>query len=463
MSMPTDTSGEPNVAHVSFDEFAPLLTPQWQAQVAKDLKGKGTADQLVWKPFRQYPDVNLAATYLADSELPATAGSIQQLLQNRPAGWAYREMLCLDAGQEAQVVQQALDCLSWGTDQISIWGTASPDYSKLLGQLGKAGVKGVRLYIEAPYGVIEGAADHPYWPNMGGCLVWVPSMTPTYVGETGYLKSLATLLSDYPQVSILADVSGYAEAGASIISQQAIALSILAEWLHRLSDSSIEPKTLVDKIEMHVGLGPNYLLELAGLRALRYNLTQVWRAFGVDVASVQIWARACQAWSTPQDPDTNLLRTTTTALAAIAGGADVMSLPQHSAGVAGRTAEEIDNAMRWARNVSHLLRHEAFMGLVADPAAGSRYLEQATSMIGQAAWDQFQAWEAKGGYLSCYKNQVLQSWVRDEAATNHAEVTNGSTTIVGGNKFRPDSPAAVQLFGQPMPGLDPANFGLIVA
>lgn len=452
----------PTLSPVSnWSDFEPITTEQWQEQVFKDLKGKRTADELRTQPFVQYPEIRLEATYLSDQPLPALSAQIGSVMANKQPGWAYREMLCVDKGAEQQVVEQAKQCLEWGADQIAIWGLAGPDYQKLLGLFGQAGIKNIRLYIEAGYGVIEAVASNPYWANMGGTLVWIPAMTPTYVGETGYLKSLATLLADYEHVSILADVSGYAEAGASLVSQQALAYSILTEWLHRLSDNSIEPRQLAHRLEVHVGMGPDYLQELAGLRALRYGLDQIWKRFGVQSPDVRIWARASQAWFTPNDPDMNLLRATTISLAAAQGGADVLSVPQHNAGLKNRSSQQIDDAMRWARNISHLLKSESYAGLVNDPAAGSRYIEHASSQIANAAWGQFQRWEQLGGYLSCYKNQRIHEHVTAEAKTVISELASGQRIMVGGNKYNIGQNHELAAFGQPVPGLDAANFGLI--
>lgn len=444
-----------------FTEFEPMSTAAWEAQVAKDSKGAVTADGLRWSPFANYPTFSLPATVLADAPNPALTPAIHAALSLKKAGWHYREMLCVDAAQELEVAEQALHCTQWGADSISIWGLAAPDYHKLLTYLGQRGVKGVRLYLEAPYDVVARAAHHPYFSSEGGAVIWVPSMTPSHVGEEGYLKSLGQLMSDLPYVEVLADVSGYAEAGACLITQHAIALSLLTEWIHRLSDNGIPPRVLNDRLEVHIAVGNPYLLELAGLRALRYLVHTVWQYFGVSQPVSRIWARGNQAYATAHDPDNNLLRNTTAALAIAAGSADVMSLPQHNAGVLNRSAQEVEASMRWARNVQHLLKEEAFAAVVHDPAAGSRYLELATSELADVIFAQFQQWEAAGGYLRCYKHQLLQQATLADAKATAEAIAEGKHIVIGANKFAPTSPKEVAVFGQPIPGLPVANFGAL--
>lgn len=448
---------------LSYQDFQGLSTEAWAAQVAKDLKGKLTAEDLSQVPFSTYPDLKLPATLLADSTPSALASHIQAAMSNKKsAGWQYRELLCVDAGQEEAVANQAIACTQWGADSISIWGLAAPDYQKLLTLLGKAQIKGVRLYLEAPYDVVAKAANHHYFQHLGGAVVWVPKLDISHVGEEGYLRSYAQLLSDNAHVEVLADVSGFSEAGANLITEHAAALSIFTEWIHRLSDNGINPRDLVSRMEVHVGVSPQYLLELSGLRALRYLIGKVWEHFGVKDAEVRLWARGSQAFSTPHDPETNLLRNTVMALAIAAGGADVMSLPQHISGGEGVSAQEVEHSMRWSRNIHHLLKEESFAHLTKDAAAGSRYLDEVSARLAEAIWSTFQKWEDYGGYLRCYKHQVIQEASKADAASVSEAIKTGARIVVGANKYAPASPKPYRHYGQPIPGLPAAGFGYMI-
>lgn len=105
-----------------------------------------------------------------------------------------------------------------------------------------------------------------------------------------------------------------------------------------------------------VDIGPSYFDEIARLRAMR--------RLKPDIRLVARTSR----------PDTAnhdyLVRATTEAMAAIIGGCDALIVSPFIDGDA--------LAERLAVNTQHLLREESHFGDVADPAAGSYYIEALT-------------------------------------------------------------------------------------
>ena len=51
--------------------------------------------------------------------------------------------------------------------------------------------------------------------------------------------------------------------------------------------------------------------------------------------------------------------------------------------------EDSDFGKRISRNVQHLLQLESYLDRVADPSAGSYYIEQLTNQIAEAVWQRF--------------------------------------------------------------------------
>jgi methylmalonyl-CoA mutase N-terminal domain/subunit len=80
---------------------------------------------------------------------------------------------------------------------------------------------------------------------------------------------------------------------------------------------------------------------------------------------------------TAYDPQVNLLRATTEAMAAIIGGCDALIVGPFTE--ARGAADEL--AERLALNTQLLLRDEAYFDRVADPAAGSFYIEALTDSL----------------------------------------------------------------------------------
>jgi hypothetical protein len=108
--------------------------------------------------------------------------------------------------------------------------------------------------------------------------------------------------------------------------------------------------------DLVVDIGPSYFDEIAKLRALRRLHPEA-----------RIIARTTRSDAGGHD---DLVRTTTEAMAAIIGGCDALIVSPFLDGDA--------LAERLAVNTQHLLREESHFGEVADPAAGSWYIEALT-------------------------------------------------------------------------------------
>jgi hypothetical protein len=115
-----------------------------------------------------------------------------------------------------------------------------------------------------------------------------------------------------------------------------------------------------------VPVSPSYFQEIAKLRALRRIK-----------AGTRLVARTSAWHATAYDPHVNLLRATTEAMAAIIGGCDALIVGAftEARGVSDEFAE------RLALNTQLLLRDESYFGCVADPAAGSWYIESLTEQF----------------------------------------------------------------------------------
>ena len=111
-------------------------------------------------------------------------------------------------------------------------------------------------------------------------------------------------------------------------------------------------------------------------------------------ARARIAARTSRWNKTLYDPHVNILRATTEAMAAVLGGADSVTVAPFDA-----CYKRPDEASRrLARNTQLLLKHEAWLGRVADAAGGSYYVETITDFLAREGWKIMQEIEARGGY-----------------------------------------------------------------
>lgn len=132
------------------------------------------------------------------------------------------------------------------------------------------------------------------------------------------------------------------------------------------------------QVAFSVTLKTDFFVEVAKLRAMRMVWNKLLGATKTKPTPLFIHAWL-PAWIDKRyDPQGNMLKSTTAAMAAILGGCDVL------------TVESEDNnhpmMSRVALNVSNILREEAYLSKVADPLAGSYFIEDLTLQMADAAW-----------------------------------------------------------------------------
>jgi methylmalonyl-CoA mutase len=84
------------------------------------------------------------------------------------------------------------------------------------------------------------------------------------------------------------------------------------------------------------------------------------------------------------EPNANMLKSTTTAMSAILGGCDAITIVPEDENNEGGFKSRV------ARNVLTILREESYLNLTADATVGSYYLENLIEQISISAWKKFQ-------------------------------------------------------------------------
>jgi methylmalonyl-CoA mutase len=216
-----------------------------------------------------------------------------------------------------------------------------------------------------------------------------------------------------------------AEAGGNAVQQLGYALAAGVERLTALAATSTVDEA-ARSIEFVFSISSTYFLEIAKLRAARLIWAQAVAAFGPkdpQCALARIHARTTRLDKSVYDRYTNLLRVTTEALAAAVGGCDRL------------TVEPFGFDQHLAVNVGRILRHEAHVDAVADPAGGSYYVEALTDSLARAAWKLFQQVEAAGGYSQVVESGAIAKALAESRAKLEKAVASRYRTLVGVNNF----------------------------
>ena len=268
-------------------------------------------------------------------------------------------------------------------------------------------------------------------------------------GEIGDLVGLYNV--KYPHARVLGvSTLPYHNAGAHEVQELAYALATAVVYLRALAAYGWDAATACSHVRFIFGIGNDFLVEIAKLRAARRLWARVTEALGdnVDQADpMEIHAVTSPRALARQDPWVNLVRVTVQAAAAGIGGANrVTTLPFDAAlGLS-------DNfARRLALHTQSILQAESHLHRVADAAGGSYAIEKLTDTLARRAWALFQEIERAGGMARALRNGGIQAQVAEAAATRRAEIAAGRRPIIGVTEYPPPAdlpsvePAAVDV------------------
>ena len=131
-------------------------------------------------------------------------------------------------------------------------------------------------------------------------------------------------------------------------------------------------------------------------------------------------------------------------MSAVIGGCDALTVHPYNT-ISGDSSEF---AARIARNVPLLLKEESYLDKVADPSAGSYYVENLTYQLVESAWALFMDVEKYGGFEKAAATGFVQEEIERSYQAKVDAVRNGKI-VVGVNKYRSDDSAQVHTISQP--------------
>ncbi|HEY9843649.1 MAG TPA: methylmalonyl-CoA mutase family protein [Candidatus Obscuribacterales bacterium] len=233
-----------------------------------------------------------------------------------------------------------------------------------------------------------------------------------------------------PLRAVVIDAVPWHEAGAHAAQELAFATAAMVETIQQLGQRGIAPEAALGSAGLRLGVGVGFCMELAKFRAARVLLRRVALAYGCEQLP-QVQAVTSRLWLTRADPYNNFLRQTLGALAAVLGGAEVLTT-----GCFNESSGPPDAfARRLARNLQLILREEVKLGQLLDPVGGSFFLESLTSELAEAAWKAFQQLEAGGGLLAALLVGGPQQAVAATARERLQRVHTRRQVLVGSNQY----------------------------
>lgn len=232
-------------------------------------------------------------------------------------------------------------------------------------------------------------------------------------------------------------ISGYhmQEAGAPADIELAYTLADGLEYVRTGLQAGIAIDSFAPRLSFFWGIGMNYFMEVAKLRAARFIWAKMINSLNPKNPKSLVLRTHSQTsgWSlTEQDPFNNVTRTLIEAHAAAMGHTQSL----HTNALDEAIALPTDFSARIARNTQLFLQEETGITNVIDPWAGSYYVESLTNELIKRAWMHIEEIESLGGMAKAIETGLPKMRIEEAAARRQAQIDSGKETIVGVNKYR---------------------------
>jgi methylmalonyl-CoA mutase len=334
-----------------FSEFKKLSKNDWLNKAEKDLRGKPLDDLssnwygLKIDPYYSIEDIN------SNKTTPIIAIK---------TGWINYVEIEVEGEIEANAI--ALKHLNLGATGILFKLKNSVDYSILLDEI-----------------------------DPGHCAI-------SFTSKTDSGAYLQYILTNYPEAIISGFIDDqvvnsnrtaddfYTTILKGDSEDEVIELTEILFNCYQLLDTITEDaaEIVISNIAYEVKMSTNYFFGIAKIRALRILLHRFFSAYKLNIGADIFHIIACsKAWvKSDYEPHENMLKATTSAMAAISGGCNSLII---------NPGYEDDQEELVARNISSVLEFESYLGKVADPAAGSYFIENLTKDIISKSWSEFKS------------------------------------------------------------------------
>lgn len=263
----------------------------------------------------------------------------------------------------------------------------------------------------------------------------------TYIYPPAQSMRIVTDIFKYTSVNMpkfnSISISGYHmhEAGAPANIELAYTLADGLEYLRKGIAAGIDIDDLAPRLSFFWGIGMNFFMEIAKMRAARLLWSKIVKSFNPKNPKSMALRTHCQTsgWSlTMQDPYNNVTRTCIEALAAVLGGTQSL----HTNSLDEAIALPTDFSARIARNTQLFLEKETGITHIVDPLGGSYYVETLTAKLVESAWDLIEEVEKLGGMTKAIESGVPKMRIEQAAAAKQARIDSGRDVIVGVNKYQ---------------------------
>ncbi|MGA9270561.1 MAG: methylmalonyl-CoA mutase family protein [Lutimonas sp.] len=414
-----------------FSEFTPPSKSDWIEKAKVDLKGADFNKKLVWKNLNDFEVQPFYTLEERKSTLPDSGWNESEVVN-------YRRIL----RHEKNKNQLALKALAEGITGIlfevdsadaveDLMQDLNPEKNTISFSLGEpdlAFCQSLSDYFNSHR--CEKAAISGYLeiPSIGRYL------TEGVLKESTLdtLANVVRIFSDYPNLKTLT-VSGreYLDSGANQVQEIAFTLNSVVHVVEEMKKRDLDETIIYQNLHVILGIGSEYFVEIAKLRAFNSLMHLVAEKYGVEHPGYVLMARSSIWTKSVMDAHTNMLRATTETMSALLGNSQAIEIDPYDS----EMGASKDFSKRIAGNIATILREESYFGKVRNPVDGSYYIEQLTERLAENGLLLFKDVEKLGGFFKGVESNYIQNKIALVRTTRTKLLSRRRKARVGVNKY----------------------------
>lgn len=434
-----------------FSEFPEANATDWKNAIIRDLKGADYDKKVIWKTPEGF---DVKPFYNNEDLIDNQNISVARGYKTNDNNWEISQEIIIRNINDAN--KSAVDALCKGADSITF--IVPENISELIKNQNdlSALLKGINLekntlrFISGDnsgylFGLLEIEIKIQNVDSNKVRVIFdcspIGDLTTKghFCSEENLFEKASTLITstskNYLQIKLLG-VNGYSfkNAGSLITQELAYSIAIASEYLSLISEKGADIKNIANHLTFNFGVGSNYFMEIAKLRAARILWEKLLEAYlpnNTEVIPMNIHSITSDRNMAAYDYHTNLLRETTESMSAIIGGTQSLTVRPFDS-VFGSTNEI---SQRLSRNIQIVLKEEAHLNKVVDIAGGSYYIENLTKEITEQAWKLFLEIEEKGGYIKAFENGFIQEQTAATQQKSDLALATQNEILLGVNRY----------------------------
>jgi methylmalonyl-CoA mutase, N-terminal domain len=243
-------------------------------------------------------------------------------------------------------------------------------------------------------------------------------------------------------------ISGYhiREAGSTAVQEIAFTLANGIAYVQAAIDAGLDVDEFAPRLSFFWNAHNNVFEEVAKYRAARRMWYRIMtERFGAQKEASKLLRFHTQTGGstlTAQQPESNIVRVTVQALAAVLGGTQSL----HTNGFDEALGLPTERAARIALRTQQIVGYESGVVDTPDPLAGSYFVESLTDAVETKAWDYIARIDDMGGAVAAIEAGYQMDEIEQAAYEYTKSIDDGERVIVGVNRFTVDDDVTPEIF-----------------